>query len=217
MNLFLSTRSLTSASEDHLTEFFAAALELSEALRDAYFEVAIKDFAIKNNWGSCSITGVRTQKFFEGSTCCLDMVLTLTNKTDTKVIVCEHKLEAPETLGPEIDERGQLSRYLDLKEIDGPIYVRTSVLAPEANVLSHPKYIQPAKRAHFLWRDFYSLFENAPDLFMRWMKEGFEHLGFTPPHPLVGDLNTEADRRNFAKFRRGTCDSARRLGWDHIP
>src|SRR6185295_19965327 len=36
MNLFLSTRRLTSAKEDHLTEFLAAALEADRAFRDAY-------------------------------------------------------------------------------------------------------------------------------------------------------------------------------------
>ena len=40
MNLFLSTRKLTNSGEDHLTEFFAAALQMSEALRDAYSGIA---------------------------------------------------------------------------------------------------------------------------------------------------------------------------------
>jgi hypothetical protein len=214
MNLFLSTRKLTSAGEDHLTEFFAAALSISADLREAYFNFAIRDFALHKKWTHCSIADVRTQRLFEDSNCCPDMVLTLTNG---KVIVCEHKLEAPETRGSEMDDRLQLARYLDLPKVDGLIYVRASTLVPDAHVLGHAKYIKPVKREHFLWRDFYALFEDATDPFISWMKEGFEHLGFTAPHEQIGDLKTEADQRNFAKLWDKTCHTARRMGWHVEP
>jgi hypothetical protein len=41
MNLFISTRSLTPKKEDHLTEFFAAALQLDEALRSKYCDAVL--------------------------------------------------------------------------------------------------------------------------------------------------------------------------------
>ena len=44
-------------------------------------------------------------------------------------IICEHKLEALETVGPVEDERGQLERYLDLP-VEGVVYVRSSWKPP---------------------------------------------------------------------------------------
>jgi hypothetical protein len=98
MNLFWSTRSMTQSREDHLTEFFAAALKLSDAVRTGYFDLVIKHFAKSKGWGRCGISEIETQNGFHDSTCQPDMLLTLTNG---RKIICEHKLEAIETVGPE--------------------------------------------------------------------------------------------------------------------
>jgi len=208
MNLFLGTRVLTDAREDHLTEFFAAALEMSDRTRRAYFGLVVAQFAEARGWGRCEISTVETQPCYDDASCRPDMLLTLSNG---KKIGCEHKLNAVETPGPGDDERGQLERYLDLP-IDGLVYVRASWSPPQHHILDHPKYIRPVDREHFLWRDFYPLFESATDPFLRWLKEGFERLGFTPPHPQV-DIETEAGKRNFAKLWGKTRSSAHRLGW----
>jgi hypothetical protein len=210
MNLFWNTRRFTSSREDHLTEFFAASLKLSPSARKRYFDVALRQFAAKNGWRTCQIQDIETQCSFDGTTCCPDMVLTLSNG---KRIACEHKLDAPETAGPECDPRGQLSRYLALP-IDGLVYVRESWKAPERHVLEHRKYIRPASGAeHFLWRDFYCLFEDAEDQFLCWMREALNRLGFTPPHAQIGELVATEDRRNFAKYWGKTKSFAHNHGW----
>lgn len=208
MNLFLSTRSLTAAREDHLTEFFAAALEVSEPMRSGYYDLAIRPYAAAQGWRRCHIVDISTQCLFAGTTCCPDMVLTLSNG---KRIACEHKIESPETMGPQLEESGQLGRYLRLP-IDGLVYVRASWKPPELAVLRHPRYIRPRIGEHFLWRDFYPLLTAAKDPLARWLREGFERLGYTP-HSQVGDLATEAERRNFAKLWAKTRSHAHGLGW----
>jgi hypothetical protein len=185
MNLFLSTRSLSgSRREDHLTEFFAAALEISSTARADYFETTLKGFAKANGWSRCGINRIETQPGeFSEATCRPDMLLTLSNG---KRIACEHKLDAIETPGSECDDRPQLERYLDLP-VDGVLFVRSSWKPPSERVLAHPKYIRPDERDHFLWRDFYHLFLHD-EPFLAWLREGFENLGFTPPHPSIGEL-----------------------------
>lgn len=39
MALFMNTHKITSAKEDHLTEFFAASLRASQAMRDKFMQV----------------------------------------------------------------------------------------------------------------------------------------------------------------------------------
>jgi len=214
MNLFWSTRALTQEREDHLTEFIAAALELSTPFREAYLSLLLSGCNHKNLAGN-SIERVETQVAFPGTTCCPDMVLHLSNGD---MIVCEHKLDAVETLGPSGDPRGQLKRYLDLP-IQGLGYFRTCWKPPDRVVLDDQKYIRPASREHFLWRDLYPLLEDSNDPFLAWMREGFERLGFTPPHPSVGEMSgpdTDVNRRNrknFAKLWGATRSLARGLGW----
>lgn len=143
------------------------------------------------------------------------MVLTL---ADGRTIACEHKLDALETMGPEKDPRAQLTRYLDLP-VDGLVYVRTSWKPPVSEVLDHAKYIRPMDREHFLWRDFYPLLTCDSHVVLDWIREGFERLGFTPPHPSVGDMSgpddelTRANRKNFAKLWQRTRSFAHTLGW----
>jgi hypothetical protein len=216
MNLFWATRSQTNSREDHLTEFFAAALEISPLVRSRYFDLVLKDFAKRKGWSSTRIAQIETQFWCDETTCRPDMLLIL---DDGKRIICEHKLEAVETVGPEIDDRLQLERYLDLR-IDGLLYVRASWKTPAGSILKHPKYIRPKDREHFLWRDFYPLLDGVDDVFVEWLRDGFRNLGFTPPHAAIGDLwgsdevQVRQNRLNFAKLWTRTRTMAANLGWE---
>jgi hypothetical protein len=215
VNLFWSTRRLTELREDHLTEFFAAALEYVPSFRTAYAELVLATFAGHQGWSPPVINRVETQTdAFAGAGCRPDMVLFL---GDGRHILCEHKVDAPETPGAEGDD-GQLARYLALP-VDGVIYVRRSWCRPGASVLAHPKYVQPVGREHFLWSDFFPLLGPEQHVLVDWLREGFEKLGYTPPNPNIGvlTLRPEGDARqameDFAKLWGRVRSSAAALGW----
>lgn len=214
MNLFLTTRALTEQREDHLTEFLAAALAHVPAFRRAYADLVILPFARLRGWGDVEIATVRTQVEFPDTGCRPDLTLHLSNG---KTILCEHKLLAPETLGNEEDPRLQLERYLELPA-DGLAYVRSTWRAPGESVRSHARYIRPADREHFLWQDFFPLLGPGQHVLVDWLREGFEELGFTPPHPSIGTLALRgeehelADALNFAKLWGRTKSIAGGLG-----
>jgi hypothetical protein len=218
MNLFLSTRRLTDRKEDHLTEFLAAGLELDSAFRDAWSSLVLHPYAARNRWDSPRIAEVSTQCTYADAGCRPDLVLKL---RDSHVIACEHKIEAPETLGKEGTNREgieQLERYLELP-IHGLAYFRWSWLPPSDVVLRHSKYIRPSNREHFLWSDLYSALQQATTETIRWLCEGFQHLGFTPPHPAIGELSDSdltvraANRENFAKFWQSARSALHEMGW----
>jgi hypothetical protein len=227
-NLFSSTRRLAKgAEEDHLTAFFAAALDIDERFREAYESIVIAPFAEKRGWANARIRQVETQEQFEfkGQKSRPDMTLRL---TDGHIIICEHKLEASQTLAPvslENDEfapvageqleqgKAQLQRYLELP-VDGLVFIRASMKPIEQDVLEHTRYVRPSFRQHFLWRDFYLPLVNHSSHPYGWcLREGFEDLGFTPPHPFVGDLAQPENRQNFAKLWDRTRSRAQGLGW----
>jgi hypothetical protein len=214
VNLFWSTRSLTESRENHLTEFFAAALAHVPSFRQAYADFVLGPFAEKVGWPRPIIETVSTQGEFPDSGCRPDMILRLTNG---KVIACEHKLEATETLGAE-DDRGQLERYLELP-IDALVYVRRAWLPPGEGVTSSRKYVRPEPREHFLWSDFFTLLEPGQHVLVDWLREGFEWLGYTPPNPNVGGLTllpsekTRAAMVDFAKLWDPVKTAVARLGW----
>lgn len=219
MNLFLSTLRLTS-QENHLTEFIAAALVLDQNFARAYAGVVLEKYAESRGWRTPEIAHVDTQRGFPGSGCRPDLVLTLQDK---HIIACEHKIDAPETLGmnetsPDEPLR-QLKRYLELR-VDGVAYFRSSWSPPAAEILGHPRYVKPAVREHFLWSDLYEPLQAATSDTARWLREGFEHLGYTPPHPEIGDLEDPdaqikiRNRQNFAKLWQLTRSHLRELGWN---
>lgn len=214
MNLFLNTRHLTGRREDHLTEFFAAALEIDSWFRKAYAKLVIAPFAEKNDWAAPDIVSVETQISFDEYAARPDMVITL---RDGHVIACEHKLEAIETLVAlnQISDEPvpQLARYLMIPEIDAVVFVRETLKPPNQGVLQNPKYICPKDRQHFLWRDFYPLLESSAHLYCQWLCKGFQVLGFTPPHPVVGDLSLPENQKNFAKLWLATRSRVHDLGW----
>lgn len=136
---------------------------------------------------------------------------------DGHIVICEHKIDALETQGSEPDDRLQLERYLAIP-IDGLVYVRSSWKSPAQAVLENPKYIRPPEKELFLWRDFYNIVAQSDDQFGAWIKEGFETLGFTPPHPIIGELWPDSEenlrnRKNFAKLWSSTRSFASQLGW----
>ena len=79
MNLFWATRSLTHSREDHLTEFFAAALELSQQFREKYTSIVLDQFAEKNGWEKPVISAIETQVVFDDASCRPDMLIKLEN------------------------------------------------------------------------------------------------------------------------------------------
>ena len=218
MNLFLATRRQTEAKEDHLTEFLAAILQSDRTFRASYAALVLGAFAARNSWDPPEIVGITTQQSYDEQRCRPDLELTLRDK---KIIACEHKIEAAETLQEDLnsgDVVGQLDRYLQLP-IDGVAYFRSSWLSPADHVLNHPKYIRPRRREHFLWSDLYPILASGMTDIARWVKEGFEVLGYTPPHPFIGDLADPDDesrrrnRQNFAKLWLKTSSALREMGW----
>jgi hypothetical protein len=214
MNLFTSTQSLSSSHmEDHLTEFIAAALLLDQGFRDSFAAILLGEHAKAKGWEPPRIVGVETQVSYPGTGCCPDMRLTL---ADGKRILCEHKIEAIETEGKENKEDGQIGRYLKLPS-DGVAYIRASWKPPKGAVLDNPLYVKPVGREHFLWSDFHGALSGG--LFLDWIRTGFDHMGFTPPLPGVGDLRDPdemARKRNCIKFAehwRLTMANAEKMGW----
>lgn len=213
-NPFISTRHLTDRREDHLTEFFAGALDLDEQFRCAYAELVIVPYARTRGWLTPRIVRIATQGAYDDICSRPDMILTL---EDGHVIAVEHKLEAQQTMvavPPQgEDEVAQLVRYLSSTDIHGVAFVRTTLKPPEPAILEHPNYMRPPHRQHYLWRDFYPLLEASSSRYCEWLRDGFKKLGFTPPHPMVGDLSVPENRENFAKFWDRTKVRAAGLGW----
>ena len=206
MNLFTSTQRMAVGSvENHLTEFVAAALILNHSFRRGFGEILLvtQPFA--------PITAVETQVDYQNG-CCPDVRLSL---GDGRVILCENKIEAVETSAKD-SNRGQLERYLDLG-VDGVAYIRGSWKPPTYKVLNHPKYIKPANREHFLWRDFYNLLQG--DVFLEWLRKGFEDMGYTSLLSSIGDLSDPdrdkklANQREFAKLWTLTRSNLKQMGW----
>jgi hypothetical protein len=207
MNLFLETRHLTQAREDHLTCFVAAALETDSSFRAAYEALVLSGLARIGL--TPSIKAVSVQARFADHRARPDMLLSL---HDGRRVVCEHKVDALET---ELATKDggvslQLERYLGLPDIDAVAYFRSAIRPPDAAVLAHPKYLRPIISPHFLWRDLYEPLTSGREVVASWLREGFEHLGFTPPLPHVGELwpskseQVKANQRNFGKLWHST-------------
>jgi len=206
-DLFRETRKLTTAWEDHLTCFVAAALEVDPDFRGGYESRVLA--SLEKQGSLPRISAVRTQVDFPEELCRPDMVLDL---QDGRTIVCEHKLDAPETR--QVTEDGetlrQLERYLELRGVEGVAYFRPSLEPPSDRVLNHARYLSPSDAPHFLWRDLYEPLEKGRHDVAVWLRRGFERLGFTPPLPHVGELwpddreEVRDNQRNFAKLWRLT-------------
>jgi len=218
-NLFWGTRKLTQSYEDHLTEFVAALISSDEDFRYQFEEHVLANHAAKAGWQRPTISGIETQVQYPGANCCPDMRLVL---DDGHVVICEHKVEAGETIGSEADPREQLRRYLDLP-IDGLVYIRASCKPPHDDVLSHPKYILPphSEREHFLWADLYPWLEQSDTALGQWIRDAFKKLGYTPAHPALGNLipgspDFEKERQNFFKLVEPMLTFFKGLGWSPV-
>ncbi|MDW2068001.1 hypothetical protein, partial [Vibrio sp. 1579] len=203
--LFINTQKLTVAKEDHLTEFFAAALRSSERFSRAFVRLIFGDE------DSRLISKVETQVIYPG--CRPDMRLIL---SDGSIVLCENKLDAAETIGNvESGNLLQLERYLQLP-VDHVIYIRSELLPPSYQVTSHPKYLSPIERPHYLWRDIYPLLCEDSNPIIKELRDGFMNMGFVPAHPVIGDLTRNApreQRENFSKFWMPTTTAAIQQGW----
>lgn len=207
MNLFWDTRHLTQAREDHLTCFIAAALKIDEAFRRAYESRVLEPLA--DDGGPPRIVSVETQISFEEEHSRPDMVLVLENGDR---IACEHKIDAPETLYTTSDgiTEGQIERYLRISDVAFVTYFRPSLTNLADDVLTHERYLRPATAHHFLWRDLYEPLTAGEHEITRWLRIGFERLGFTPPAPHIGKLwpddsdEVKDNQRNFGKLWHST-------------
>lgn len=229
-NAFLGTRQLTASREDHLTEFFAAALQLCPGFALDYAKLALWGIAPAGGWKGNPFKMVETQVAYSDDRCRPDMRITL---ADNRVVLCEHKIDADQVLGTGDDPKKQLARYLDLarkdSQICGLVYVRSSSKTPDSGVLDHNLFLRPkapkgALRDHLLWRDFYPILKkNSGHLFVRWLLDGFEHIGFTPPPDSIPDLEAAdpeergRNRREFAKLWDGTRAKLIENGWRVTP
>jgi len=148
------------------------------------------------------------------------MVLTLDGATKIGI---ENKLFAEEGRDEE-GHRAQLGKYLG-QSLSGVAYIRAQEASLGQLVLQHPRYLKPADRAHFLWSDFYSDIEacvGTDCVLTIALLELFQHYGFEPPKPEIGDLThsdekiANENRRNFAKLWESTKSDLRKLGWRQI-
>jgi hypothetical protein len=214
-NFFLNTRSLTSSKEDHLTEFLAALISMDEKFNSDFSDLLLGEYAAAKGWETPIISSVETQVNFLGTNCCPDMRFTL---EDGHTIVCENKIEAPQTQGSAKDPRGQLVRYLDLP-CDGLAYIRATPSPKlEESIVGHSKFIT-RNGHHFLWRDIYPLLEENDNPLVVAVRKGFEVMGFVPPLPAIGTLSnfdSDSDEKNRAAFKelwRLAVDYGRQCGW----
>lgn len=206
VNLFWNTRRLTQMREDHLTCFLAAALEVDADFRSAYEHRVFSSLATGDEIPR--IVRVEIQPEFREPNCRPDMLLGL---SDGRVIVCEHKLDAPETEHVEDDGevKMQIERYLSLK-VQGVAYFRTFLADSAVQFMSHDHYLHPKSAPHFLWQDLYEPLSRGRHDITRWLHEGFGRLGFTPPVPHVGPLwpddspEVQDKQLNFGKLWKRT-------------
>lgn len=155
------------------------------------------------------IVSIETQVSFAEHRSQPDLLLRL---ADGRCVACEHKLDAAETSQKSNDGAAllQLERYLNLPGVDAVAYFRTSLKPPADEVLKHPRYLRPADAPHYLWRDLYEPLGVGDHPICSWLLDGFERLGFTPPHPHVGALRPHEDpqvqenQRNFGKLWHNT-------------
>jgi hypothetical protein len=226
-NLFLNTRHLENREEDHLTEFFTALQLSSPSFLKDFQKLVLSRFIKKQHklfpkegWNLARIVDVETQCQYDEEHSRPDMLLHLSNN---KKIVVENKIAAAETAMDIADDEQkqikQLEKYLKLPDISGVAYIRANWKAPDEEVLKHPKYIKPLKYEHFLWRDFFPLLKKDKTPLGKWIKEAFEHKGYTPPVPAIGDMSRQFDkeciksRGNYKKYLDETYRLARERGW----
>jgi hypothetical protein len=205
---FVTLWRFTDSKEDLFTECLAAALREDPAFTREYcvsiFGDAVADIKLLE-----ADISIATQKNYPG--CCLDMVLSLNGKVEVGM---EHKLWSPEG-------KDQLDRYCALG-LHSVAFITGHAAEIRDKVLANPVYRRPSNgRAHFLWSDFYDVVQkharkpNAATL-TRSLLELFDHLGFNPPHPQIGDLLDKENRRNFAKLWTPTKIALANRGWRQI-
>lgn len=212
VNLFWDTRRLTQDRENHLTCFLAAALHVDPTFRAHYERCVLSSLGIGDSFPMIRV--VETQPNFGVAHCRPDLLLRL---ADGRIVVCEHKLGAPETeyVADDGEVKLQIERYLELP-VDGVAYFRTIRADAASQFTSNERYLHPDGAPHFLWRDLYEALSRGQHDVTRWLLDGFERLGFTPPVRHVGDLwpddreEIRENQRNFAKLWDRARDEAAR-------
>jgi hypothetical protein len=188
---------------------------MNEPFNLEFSRLLLGEYAAKHGWADPVIKSVETQVSHSSTNCCPDMRFTL---DDGHIILCENKIEAPETQGSSSDPRGQLRRYLDLP-CDGLVYIRaTPNCSLDPEVAAHHRFVT-RNGHHFLWRDIYPILASSSDFLVTAVCKGFETMGFVPPHPAVGTLsnfNAAVDEKNRSAFQelwQPAADYGRQRGW----
>lgn len=162
----------------------------SKAFREAYIGLTLVP-----RFGPVVLTGIETQVSYPELRSRPDMRLILHDSNGTSLVVLvEHKIDAAETVvqieHEEHELVGQLERYLEVPDIAGVLYFRRSLKEPSQAVRAHQKYVRPTDSAHFLWWRLHDLLKQCErdSIIVRWLREGFEELGFLRPPAVIDDL-----------------------------
>jgi len=212
-NLFIRLIKLTHQREDFFTECLAVTLRENPTIAKAFLKRLYgQSFnRIDINSALCQIT---TQQHFEHSI--VDMVITINNKYKIGI---ENKLWSPQG-------DGQLEKYTEIPELNYLAFITGYYNSHiSENVMESSIYLKPLYREHFVWYDFFDLFQ--PENYcaenkniQRSMLKLFTWLDFDPPHPAIGNLNdenekvAEINRKNFKKLWPLTIENLRNLGWE---
>jgi len=112
---------------------------------------------------------------------------------------------------------GQLGKYLSYvpSELNFVAYITAYEAEINKIVIDDEHYLKPKYRNHHMWGDFYKVFGNSSSSggLQTYMKLLFEHYGFDPPDPKIGDMDIPKNKKNFAKFWSLTKQRFEKRGW----
>ncbi|MFH0889378.1 MAG: PD-(D/E)XK nuclease family protein [Planctomycetota bacterium] len=215
-DLFVRLMKYTGEKEDFLTECFAATLE-----KDKLFAENVLTYLCGAKVSKEDIINIKTQVSFEHS--CVDIVVDLKSN---KSIGIENKLWSPEGQG--YKGKGQLKTYLSLPALTYLAFITGYYTDVDDVVYKNKKYLRPKNgRRHFMWSDFYpilskSLSTRTATEFNRALRDVFDHFGFEPAMPKIGNLQdpdpkvAKRNKENFAKLWELTRQGLRERGWKRI-
>lgn len=196
-----------SVPEDFVTECFAAALREDAAFGTRFLRLLDE-----------SLPGPPERIWTQEThgDCRPDLFIGL---ADGRTAAVEIKLEAKE--GPD-----QLRRYLKIAALDYVAYLAPASRPVDPDVYGHPKFLKaPAPAGHHLWSDVYTVLADviegreSPNTILNATLGVLDYLGFAPPSPVIGDLNSsdkvvrQRARANAGKLLVPSVEFIRSLGF----
>lgn len=206
-------------SETFLTEAWAHLLE-----NDATLARRVLALLTGRDDELAGAVGVATQvhhRNSHGSPCVVDLELSC----GELLLLVENRLDAslPPREVPDVTH-DQLGRYLRLG-VGKVVLVSSRVHAAlPAEVLEHPRYLQPASLRHFTWSMLFPLLQRRaaeqPESWLHRELVGlFDALQLLPPDPLIGELGRASEpehaeaRARFKQLLIPTYERLLRDGW----